>query len=234
MAALIPHADADTSWIFDLDNTLYPAHCKLFDQVDRRIGLYIERHLNLDTVAARALQKEYFRTHQTTLRGLMTNHDVDPADFLDFVHQIDLSAVARDEHLDAALTRLPGRKIVFTNGSVRHAENVLARLGVSGHFEGIFDIVAAAYRPKPSIETYRAFIERYDIAAERAVMIDDMPRNLEPAAALGMVTVLIETDDEWAQPQPGMTFIHHKTGDLAAWLAARSAEYAAQTKETEV
>ena len=207
-------------WIFDLDNTLYPAACRLFDQVDRRIGLYVERLLNLDQEAARALQKQYFRDHQTTLNGLMINHAVDPEDFLDFVHRIDVSGVAADASLDRALEALPGRKVIFTNGSVKHAENVMGRLGIERHFKDIFDIAAAGYVPKPDLSSYRKLVERYGIKPERAAMIDDMPRNLEPAAALGMATVLVKSHHDWAQPTGAEDYIHHVTDQLAEFLHA--------------
>ena len=125
-------------WVFDLDNTLYPASCRLFDQVDRRIGEYVQQLLKLDPVAARALQKQYFRDHRTTLNGLMIHHRIRPEDFLDFVHAIDLSPVAEDRRLDAALDRLPGRKVIYTNGSVRHAENVMGKLGVAESLKPLF------------------------------------------------------------------------------------------------
>ncbi len=207
-------------WIFDLDNTLYPASCRLFDQVDRRIGMYIERFLNLDREAARALQKQYFRDHQTTLNGLMINHAVAPEDFLDFVHEIDVSGLPVDADLDAALERLPGRKVIFTNGSVKHAENVMGRLGIGRHFKDIFDIAAADYTPKPDPETYRKLVRRYAIRPERAAMIDDMPRNLEPAAALGMATILVKSHHDWAQPTGAEDYIHHVTDQLAGFLHA--------------
>lgn len=209
-------------WIFDLDNTLYPASCRLFDQVDRRIGLYVEQLLNLDRESARALQKQYFRDHTTTLRGLMVNHGVDPEEFLDFVHRIDVSGVAPDTDLDLALERLPGRKLIYTNGSVAHARNVMDRLGVGRHFNDIFDIAAADYLPKPDPASYARLVERHGIAPKRAAMIDDMPRNLAPAAALGMTTVLVESRHapvyDWAQPTGDEDFIHHKTDQLAEWL----------------
>src|SRR5215470_11101633 len=140
--------DHVTDWVFDLDNTLYPARCNLFAQVDRRIGLFIEGLLGLEQGPARELQKRYFREHGTTLRGLMTHHGIDPRAFLDFVHEIDLAPVPPSPALDAALAALPGRKFIFTNGSVAHADRVMGRLGVAHHFEGIFDIVAADYLPK--------------------------------------------------------------------------------------
>lgn len=205
-------------WVFDLDNTLYPASCRLFDQVDRRIGEYVQQLLDLDPVAARALQKQYFRDHRTTLNGLMINHRIRPEEFLDFVHAIDLSPVAADARLDAALEKLPGRKVIYTNGSVRHAENVMGKLGVARHFDDVFDIAAAGYVPKPELSAYRAMVARHGIDPTRAVMLDDMPRNLAPAAELGMVTVWVKTDVDWAQPESEIDFIHHTAENLADWL----------------
>jgi putative hydrolase of the HAD superfamily len=206
-------------WIFDLDNTLYPAQCRLFDQVERRIGLYIEQLLNLDREAARALQKQYFREHTTTLKGLMVNHGVDPAHFLDFVHRIDVTGVAADAALDRALDALPGKKLIYTNGSVAHARNIMGKLGINRHFDDIFDIAAGDYDPKPSAASFARLIAEHGIAPERALMLDDMPRNLKPAADLGMTTVLISTQSEWAQPTGDEDYIHHTTDRLAEWLA---------------
>ena len=218
----MPQADLShvEFWIFDLDNTLYPARCRLFDQVDRRIGLYIQELLNLDPEAARALQKQYFREHTTTLNGLMVNHGIDPAGFLEFVHQIDVSGVAEDPALERALKRLPGKKLIYTNGSVAHARNVMHRLGIGHHFEDIFDIVAAEYLPKPADASFAQLIATYGITPERAVFIDDMARNLKPAAALGMTTVLVASDHDWAQPKAGEEdFIDYTTDNLAEWLS---------------
>ena len=205
-------------WIFDLDNTLYPASCRLFDQVERRMGEYVQQLLSLEPEAARALQKQYFRDHQTTLNGLMIHHGVKPQDFLEFVHAIDLTPVEMDARLDQVLERLPGRKLIYTNGSVRHAENVMARLGVARHFETIFDIAEAAYVPKPDIAAYRALVGRHGIDPARAIMLDDMPRNLAPAAELGMTTVWVKTDVAWAQPAEEIPYIHHVAENLADWL----------------
>lgn len=218
----MPQADLShvEFWIFDLDNTLYPAQCRLFDQVERRIGLYIEQLLNLDREAARALQKQYFREHTTTLKGLMVNHGVDPGHFLDFVHRIDVTGVGADTALDRALDALPGRKLIYTNGSVAHARNVMDRLGINRHFNEIFDIAAGDFDPKPSEASFARLIEEHGIAPQRAVMLDDMPRNLKPAADLGMTTVLISTESEWAQPTGDEDYIHHTTDRLAEWLAA--------------
>jgi len=212
--------DHVTDWVFDLDNTLYPARCNLFAQVDRRIGLFIEGLLGLEQGPARELQKRYFREHGTTLRGLMTHHGIDPRAFLDFVHEIDLAPVPPSPALDAALAALPGRKFIFTNGSVAHADRVMGRLGVAHHFEGIFDIVAADYLPKPDPATYQSLIARHGINPVRAAMIEDLPRNLRPAAALGMTTVLVLTGEEWAAMDGDAgDHIHHVTDDLVGWLS---------------
>ncbi len=216
-------ADAIECWIFDLDNTLYPAHCRLFAQVEARIRLYVQNLLGLDAAAAFALQKRYFRDHMTTLNGLIHHHGVAPQDFLTFVHDIDYSPIVADPALDAALARLAGRKIVFTNGSTAHAEEVLARLGIARHFAGIFDIAAAGFRPKPDPAPYRRLIETFAILPERALMADDMARNLEPAARLGMKTVLIASEahpPSVLDPVAGdLDFVDVLTHDLSAWLA---------------
>jgi len=214
-----PRPDSATeAWVFDLDNTLYPAACDLFAQVNERMAGFISNQLGLDPLTARHLQKRYFHEHGTTLRGLMLEHGTDPKAYLAYVHDIDLSPVRADPRLDRALARLPGRKVVFTNGSVRHAENVLARLGVSAHFDAVFDIVAADYIPKPAAETYRRMAAALAIAPDRAVMIDDIPQNLVPAAAMGMTTVWVRTDTEYARIGAVGEHVHHIADDLAAWL----------------
>ncbi len=207
------------TWVFDLDNTIYPARHNLFDQVDVRIGAFIAELLDLDAVAARRIQKQYFRDHGTTLRGLMLNHDVDPHDFLGFVHDIDVACIPPDAELDRNLERLPGRKVIFTNGSTGHAENVLGRLGVAGRFDGIFAITDADFVPKPEAASYETLIERFSIDPEKAVMVEDIARNLEPAAALGMTTVWVRTDNAWGAEGSEKDYIHHVIDDVASWLA---------------
>jgi putative hydrolase of the HAD superfamily len=205
-------------WIFDLDNTLYPASCNLFDQVDRRIGEFIADLLQVGPEEARRLQKQYFHQYGTTLHGLMTHHAITPTAFLDYVHAIDVSPVPVSPALGAALAALEGRKLIFTNGSVAHAERVMERLGVGHHFEGVFDIVAANYLPKPNPATYAAMVARHGVDPRAAAMFEDLPRNLVPAAALGMTTVLVRTDAAWAQDGAEGDHIHHVTDDLIAWL----------------
>lgn len=224
-ADLPDRLDRIETWIFDLDNTLYPAASNLFAQVDRRMGAFIAERLGLAPEEARALQKRYFHQHGTTLRGLMDNHGIDPYHYLDYVHAIDVTPVPPSPALDAVLHRLPGRKVIFTNGSVAHARNVTDRLGVTHHFPEVFDIVAAGFTPKPAAAPYGALCARHGIRPGRAILFEDMACNLEPAAALGMVTVLVHTDPSAggvrsARDVDDAAFVHHRTHDLTAWLEA--------------
>ena len=208
-------------WIFDLDNTLYPASCDLFSLIEHRMGAFIAERFGVSPEEARLRQKRFFRQYGTTLRGLMVEHGVEPEAFLDYVHAIDLSPVAPNPALARALAALPGRKLVFTNASRGHAERVMARLGVAGHFEAIHDIADAGYLPKPAPAAYAGFIARHGVAPARACMIDDMAGNLVPAALLGMTTVWIRSDSAWGRPiAEDLPHIHHVTGDLPGWLAA--------------
>ncbi|MEE8334736.1 MAG: pyrimidine 5'-nucleotidase [Alphaproteobacteria bacterium] len=208
------------TWIFDLDNTLYPASCNLFAQVDRLMGRFIQELLSLGPEEARRLQKRYFREHGTTLRGLMNHHDVDPEAFLDFVHRIDFSVIEPSPALDAALAALDGRKLVFTNATKQYAERVLNRIGVGHHFEAIFDIVAADYRPKPERESYHCLIQQHGIDPTRAVLVEDIARNLAPAAELGMTTVWVPNDTDWSRAGAEDGHVHHVTENLVDWLSA--------------
>lgn len=220
-----------TEWVFDLDNTLYPSHCPLFAQIDRRMRDFIAHLLGLDHTAARRLQKHYFHAFGTTLRGLMLDHGLDPEAFLEYVHEVDVSVVSPDPALKTALSRLEGRKVVFTNGPRNHAEIVLERLGVQGLFDGIFDVADAGYIPKPDPQCYRRLLKNHDIDPYAAVLFDDIARNLPPAAALGMATVLV-TGPADGQGRPAAKLapnagVHHVTDDLVGWLenvaAARAA-----------
>lgn len=216
--------DAVETWVFDLDNTLYPAASSLFDQVDRRMGEFVARHLGVPAEVARTEQKRLFRAHGTTLRGLMVEHGVDPVDFMDYVHAIDLTRLDPDPRLDRSLARLPGRKVVYTNGSVAHAARVTARLGIDRHFDATFDIAAAGWIPKPDPAPYRVMLDRLGIAPARAAMVEDIARNLAPAAALGMTTVWVRSDLDWAKAGAAAAHVHHETDDLAAFLLAVTGE----------
>jgi putative hydrolase of the HAD superfamily len=208
------------AWIFDLDNTLYPASCRLFDQVQQRMNEFICDRLNLSPEAAAELRRSYFREHGTTMNGLMTVNRIDPHEFLAFVHEIDLTCVPPDPGLVAALGQLRGRKIVHTNGSVRHAERLLDHLGVSDSFCGIVDIVAADFDPKPALTGYRLLLQRHAVEPSTAIMVEDIARNLAPAAELGMTTAWMRNEADWATEESDRDYIHHVVDDLAGFLAA--------------
>lgn len=215
------------SWVFDLDNTLYPAESNLFAQVDRRMGEFIAGYLEIMPEEARRIQKHYYRTFGTTLAGLMKLHGVRPADFLDYVHDIDLSPIKPAPELALAAQALPGKRYIFTNGSRWHAERVAGKLGVLHVFDDIFDIASSGYIPKPTRHAFDSFCTAHGITPERAAMFEDLPHNLETAHALGMVTVLVQSSyhDHPAQRtvsrhRPLPPHVHHLTDDLAGFLHA--------------
>ena len=219
------------TWIFDLDNTLYPASCRLFDQVQQRMNEYICSRFGLEPEAAAELRRTYFREHGTTLRGLMTVNRIDPHDFLGFVHEIDLSCVPPDPALAAAMTELRGHKIIHTNGSVRHAERLLDHLGLAASFSGIIDIAAAEFDPKPSLAGYNLLLRRHGVDPRCALMVEDIARNLAPAAELGMTTAWMRNGLDWASAGSDADYIHHVVDDLAGFLAAAARlQAAAQPK----
>lgn len=212
-------ADAVDCWIFDLDNTLYPPATRLFDQIDVRMGEFIDRLLRCGPEEAHRLQKLYFHDHGTTLAGLMLNHHVDPYDFLGFVHDIDFSALASAPRLAETIARLPGRKLVCTNGDEPYAREVLSALGLESSFEGIWDVHAMNYRPKPEHSAYAGMIAAMDIKPDGAAFIEDMSRNLVVPKAMGMQTVWLDLGTEWGARDHDDTAIDLVIDDLAAWLA---------------
>jgi putative hydrolase of the HAD superfamily len=222
--ALIARLTHIETWIFDLDNTLYSHEAKVWPQVDERITLFLSELFGLDGLSARALQKYYYHRYGTTLKGLMLEQGVSPADFLDFVHQIDLSGLDADPRLGAAIARLPGRKLILTNGSRGHAENVSGKLGIRGHFDDIFDIADAGFTPKPEPLAYDIFLKRHGVDPRRAVMFEDIAKNLVVPHALGMATVLVlpRTPDPYRESFEQMAaaerHIDFMTRDLAGFL----------------
>jgi putative hydrolase of the HAD superfamily len=219
--------DRTSVWIFDLDNTLYPAECNLFAQVDHRMGAFIAHYLGVPYAHARHLQKAYYRQFGTTLAGLMAVHKLDPGEFLAYVHDIDLSVVEPSPELRAEIAALPGRRLIFTNGSHRHAERVAEKLGVLDLFEDICDIAACDYVPKPSADAFARMIRRHAVAAPEAAMFEDMPMNLSAPHDLGMTTVLVHSsylDHPVQEAMKAWTelpdHIHHMTLDLTGFLGA--------------
>ena len=207
------------SWIFDLDNSLYPASTGLFPLIDVRMGEFIQRLLGCGAEEARRVQKQHFHAHGTTLAGLMLEHGVDPHEFLDFVHDIDLARLTADPALVQALDRLPGRKFIFTNADETYARRVLDRLGLANAFDGMHDIHAMAYVPKPDPSAYAVMCERHGIDPPRALFVEDMARNLAPAKALGMTTVWINNGSERGGDGADPRFIDYEAPDLGAWLS---------------
>ncbi len=217
--------DQVEAWVFDLDNTLYPHHLNLWQQVDERIRLYIERLLNLAKDDAFRLQKDYYRRYGTTLRGLMLEHGLQPDDFLDFVHEIDHSPLEPNPQLGAALEKLPGRKLVLTNGTRKHADVVMRRLAIDEHFEDVFDIEAAELEPKPSPQTYERFLVHHGVDPKKAAMFEDLARNLATPHSLGMTTVLVIPEgtrevlrEDWELEGRDDDHVDHVTDDLAGFL----------------
>ncbi len=208
------------NWVFDLDNTLYSASIDLFPQIDRKMKSFIAERLKLSPDEAFRLQKLYFHEFGTTLRGLMLHHNIEPEEFLDYVHDIDHGALSPLPQLAEALIALPGRKLIFTNGSESHAVRVLEKLGLSCQFEGIFDIRAAQYVPKPYPETYQKLCLRHQIDPRASAFFEDIARNLKPAAEIGMTTIWVRAHVEDHLSPEDAPFVHHIVDDLTAWLNA--------------
>lgn len=219
----LAHIDA---WLFDLDNTLYPAACDLFALIDARMTRYIGELRACDHAEAYAIQKRYFRDHGTTLAGLIAEHGTDPHEFLHYVHDIELDRVAHDARLVAAIAALPGRKLVFTNGDAPYAQRVLDRLGLGESFEGVHDIHAMDYVPKPAPESYAALCTRWDIEPARALFAEDMARNLKPAKALGMTTLWVNNGSDQASGVACPSYVDFETHDLTDWLHELTGEMA--------
>ncbi len=207
----LSHVD---TWIFDLDNTLYPASCKLFDQIAARMTDYIVATLNLTPAEAAKLRHKYYTTYGTTLRGLMLEHQLEPHGFLDYVHEIDYAPVKHHPALGGNIAKLPGRKLIFTAGTRAHAKNVLAQLGASDVFEEIFDITDCNFIPKPDQRPYEIFLKRHGVAAETSAFFEDLAVNLVVPRSLGMTTILVGPQDAAILP----AHVDYVTDDLAEFL----------------
>ena len=212
-----PHLSHIRNWIFDLDNTLYPASARLFDQVDAKMGSFISNRLGVDAAEARRIQKGYFHRHGTTLAGLMADHGVDPHDFLAEVHDIEMDMLEENAPLAAAIARLPGRKIVFTNADTPYAINILGRLGLSDSFEAIHDIHAMNLAPKPQESAYAGLCAAFDLDPHASLFAEDMARNLKPAKAIGMTTLWVDNGSEQT-PDETHEHVDFTTHDITHWL----------------
>jgi putative hydrolase of the HAD superfamily len=210
------------TWIFDLDNTLYPPEARLFDQIEVRMTEWVMSALGLERAEADALRRHYWQRYGTTLAGLMQEHGVDPAPYLHEVHEIDLGALVPDPALAAAIGGLPGRRIVYTNGSAPYAIRVLARREIGHLFDAVYGVEHAGYRPKPERRAFEAILTADGATAESAAIFEDDPRNLEEPAAIGMRTVLVGPE------ALALPHVHHHTADLAAFLAGLAGTGAAR------
>jgi len=209
--ALFSHV---TTWVFDLDNTLYPPHMRLFDQVDRLMTAVVMRATGADHAHADHLRKLYWQEYGTTLAGLMAHHQIDPEQYLIDVHDIDFSVLRPDPELRAAIQRLPGRRIVYTNGSAPYARSVVQARGLEGLFDAIYGVEDAAYHPKPTAQAFERVFARDGLNPGNAAMFEDDPRNLKVPHELGMRTVLV------APEALSQSHIHHHTDDLTGFLNA--------------
>ena len=223
-----------STWVFDLDNTLYPPDCGLWPQINQRVTLYLAALTGLDGLSARALQRYYYHRHGTTLRGLVDESAIYPGPFLDFVHDVDRSGLSRDARLALQIERLPGRRLIFTNGSRDHALRTVAQLGLDGLFEDAFDIVASGLVPKPAEPAYDAFFARYGVDPAGAAMFEDIAKNLQTPKARGMTTILVaprpgQRDERDAADSEGRSadYVDFVTDDLAGFLERVNARLAA-------
>ena len=205
-------------WLFDLDNTLYSGQTKVFEQVDKKMSEYISEKLKVDLVEAKKIQKSYFYEYNTTLNGMIKNHKIDANEFLEFVHDIDIDFLKKDVPLEIELKKLSGKKIIFTNGSRKHALNVTKRIGIDKHFDDIFDIVDAEFFPKPTPSPYEKLIKKHKIDPNLCVFIEDIARNLKPAYEMGMKTVWIENEEPWAKKFSDSSFVNFKIKNLSDFL----------------
>jgi putative hydrolase of the HAD superfamily len=213
------------TWVFDLDNTLYPHHLNLWQQVDDRIRGFIADFLKVTPEDAFRIQKDYYKRYGTSMRGLMAEHNLTPDDYLDYVHKIDHSPLLPNPALGDALERLPGRKLILTNGTRAHAATVMARLEIDKHFEDVFDIAAADLDPKPLPQVYDRFLKKHGVTPERAAMFEDLARNLDVPHRLGMTTVLVVPPpdkpivrDGWELAGRDAPHVDYVSDDLAGFL----------------
>ena len=206
------------TWIFDLDNTLYQTTPDMLAQIDDLMGSFISDFLAVNRAEARRIQKQYFKTHGLTLRGLMVEHSLDPEKYIKHLSKLDLSGVKKNPKLAEMLELLPGQKIIHTNAFTQHTEEVMDRIGITKYFDAVFDIIDANFIPKPTLDPYVQLCDMYNVNPTRAVMVEDIARNLKPAADLGMTTVWVRTNTNWGGNPEEDNHIDYQTNDLIHWL----------------
>ena len=205
-------------WIFDLDNTLYSGQTKVFAEVSKNMSAYISKKLDIDLLEAKELQKKYFYENGTTLSGLMKYDKIDPHEFLEFVHNIDISWLSKDLLLRQELIKIKEKKYIFTNGSHSHVKNVTKQLGLEDLFDGAFAITDADFVPKPNIESYKKMIKKFDLDPKKSILIEDIAHNLEQAKNLGMKTCWLENNETFAKKDADKPYIDYKIKSLPSFL----------------
>ena len=205
-------------WIFDLDNTLYSGQTEVFSEVDKKMSAFISKKMNVDLIKAKEIQKKYFYEYGTTLSGLMKQDSIDPHEFLEFVHDIDISWLPKDLKLKDELIKIKEKKFIFTNGSHAHVENITKQLGIDGLFDGAFDIVDANFVPKPHIDPYKKIIDKFKIEPTKSILIEDIAHNLEQAKNLGMKTCWLENEEAFAKKDADKPYIDYKIKNLPSFL----------------
>ena len=205
-------------WIFDLDNTLYNGQTKVFSEVDKRMSAFISKKLNVDLIKAKTIQKKYFYDTGTTLSGLMKYDNIDPHEFLEFVHDIDISWLPKDLLLREELIKIKEKKYIFTNGSHSHVQNVTKQLGINNLFDGVFAITDANFIPKPHLEPYKKLISKFNLDPKKSILIEDIAHNLEQAKNLGMKTCWLENEEVFAKKDADKPYIDYKIKNLPSFL----------------
>lgn len=208
------------NWIFDLDNTLYPPDADLFTHIDKRMAYYISVKLNLPLEKSQKLQQAYYLKYGSSLVGLYRHHNIDPYEYLAYVHNIEMDSLSPDPTLRRSIENLPGRKWIFTNGDRPYAEQVLERRGLTGVFEGVFDIHSSQYRPKPDPSCYQLMLEKFQADGKKSLFIDDMACNLLPAKDQGMTTVWVNhgLKGQDGHITEGHEKIDYEIYDVGSWL----------------
>ena len=206
------------NFIFDCDGVLYQDLEAVFGQVSKRMTKYISEKLNLSLEKAKELQTNYFHKYNTSLNGLMIHHEVDPKEFLKYVHDIDLSCLKKNDELRNELIKLNLKKYVFTNGSREHAENIIRHLGIEDLFEGIFDIIDAEYFPKPDPKNYDLMLKKFHIDPKETLYIEDIAKNLSIAKKLGTTTVWLINEEQWGKKDSDKEFIDYKIKNVSLFL----------------
>ena len=204
--------------LFDCDGVLYQDLEAVFGQVSKKMTEYISSKLNVDLIKAKELQTNYFHKYNTSLNGLMIHHDIPPEEFLEYVHDIDLSFMKKDNLLREELEKLNIKKFVFTNGSKEHVKNITEHLGIEDLFDGIFDIVDAEFHPKPEAKAFDLMVKKFNIEPKNTIYIEDIAKNLSIAKARGSTTVWLINDEYWGKKESDKDFIDYKIENLSLFL----------------